>query len=381
MSSKDNIIDSVRLASHECGALLDSLDKASAGGAGATKRGTKRWRYRNRILASIKQNGLAQTFYVSPRNLSSGGIAFLHGGYVHPGSPIAVALRDKLDEIKTFRGRVTRCSHVKGRLHEVAVHFETRLNPKDFVPPTAEPGFNVEQVDLARLFGKVLVVEDFRPDQRLIAHYFKGTNLDLTYAQSLDDARQALDHATDLVFLDTTLPDGNGVDAVVNFRKTGFAGPVVAIMPERNTAMRSQLLSAGANEVLSKPMDLSLVQQAAAEYLIAGGCEPEIASMLFSTLNGESSRELIEQYVHDCHRLSDTIADAVERQDLATVRMHVNSIRGSAGAHGFQPIDRVAQAALREIDATNDLEESMIAIQAVINACKRAAVREQSEAP
>ena len=140
MSAKDNIIDSVRLAAHECGALLDSLDKASGGSAGSTKRGTKRWRYRNRILASIKQNGLAQTFYVSPRNLSSGGIAFLHGGYVHLGSPIAVAMRDKYDEVKTFRGRTTRCTHVKGRLHEVAVHFEAKLNPKDFVPPRASRG-------------------------------------------------------------------------------------------------------------------------------------------------------------------------------------------------------------------------------------------------
>ena len=224
------------------------------------------------------------------------------------------------------------------------------------------------------------MVEDFRPDQRLIAHYFKGTNLDLSYAQSLEDAKQVLDHATDLVFLDTTLPDANGVDAIANFRRTGFAGPVIAIVPERNSAQRAQMLSAGANEVLSKPMDLSLVRQAAAEYLIAGGCEPEIATMLFSSLADDSSRELIEQYVLDCHRLSDTIADAVERGDLARVRMHINSIRGSAGAHGFLPIDRVAQAAIREIDATNDLDESMIAVQSVINACKRAAVREQPDA-
>lgn len=379
MTTKDNIIDSVRLTAHECTALLDALDKATVVDGGSTKRGTKRWRFRNRILTSIKQNGLAQSFYVSPRNLSSGGIAFLHGGYVHPGSPVAVVLRDKFDEVKTFRGRTTRCTHVKGRLHEVAVQFESKLNPKDFVPPSSEPGFNVEHVDLSRLLGKVLVVEDFRPDQRLIAHYFKGTNLDITYAQSLEDARQILDHTTDLVFLDTSLPDASGVDSVVSLRKAGFAGPIVAITPERNPALRAQLLNTGANEVLSKPMDLSLLQQAAAEFLIAGGCEPEVATMLFSTLSPGSSAELIAHYVKDCHRLSDTIADAVEKRDIAAVRQHIGSIRGSAGAHGFLPIDRVAQAALREIDATNDLDEAMIAIQAVVNACKRAAIREQPD--
>lgn len=140
MTNKDNIIDSVRLTAHECTALLDALDKATGVEGGSTKRGTKRWRFRNRILTSIKQNVLAQSFYVSPRNLSSGGIAFLHGGYVHPGSPVAVVLRDKFDGVKIFRGRTTRCTHVKGRLHEVAVQFESKLNPKDFVPPSSEPG-------------------------------------------------------------------------------------------------------------------------------------------------------------------------------------------------------------------------------------------------
>lgn len=164
------------------------------------------------------------------------------------------------------------------------------------------------------------MVEDFRPDQRLIAHYFKGTNLDITYAQSLEDARQILDHTTDLVFLDTSLPDASGVDSVVSLRKAGFAGPIVAITPKRNPALRAQLLNTGANEVLSKPMDLSLLQQAAAEFLIAGGCEPEVATMLFSTLSEGSSAELISHFVHDCHRLSDTIADAVEKRDIAAVR-------------------------------------------------------------
>lgn len=379
MQKPEKVLDSVRLNPHECEALLDALDKSSTK-AQASKRNTRRWKFRSRVIVAIKQAGATQSYFVTPRNLSTTGVAFLHGGYVHVGSPIAVAMRDLQDKLRTMPGRVVRCIHVQGRLHEIGVHFAESINPKDFVPPGDEPAFNVERVEIEQLHGRVLIVDDFRADQRLMAFHLKGSQLELMYAQDGASAIDSVDNSVDLVFLDATLPDKQGVEVIAEMRTRGYAGPIIGIIPSENKDHRSRLLRAGANEVLSKPLNPDLFRQAAAEFLIAGGCQPESMSMLYSSITDSRMRELVEMYVNDCKRIGEEIADHVEGNKLANVRRAIEQLVGSAAAHGFDAIDRLASDAIKAIDSTNKLDESSAAIQAVVNACRRAAVRLPEEA-
>lgn len=375
MRKTENILDSVRLNPHECEALLDALDKSTSGHAAASRRETRRWRYRNRMIVAIKQAGSTQSYSVTPRNLSTTGVAFVHGGYVHPGSPVAVAMRDLREQLRTMTGRVMRCVHVQGRLHEVGVRFAQQINPKDFVPPGDEPAFNVEKVELERLHGRILIVEDFRADQRLMAFHFRGSQLELMYAQDATSAIDSIDNSVDLVFLDTTLPDKPGIEALAELRMKGYAGPVIAIIPGDDRDARARLLRAGANEVLSKPLDADLLRQAAAEFLIAGGCEPESMSMLYSSVRDPKMRELIEMYVTDCNRIGEEIADHVESGDVQKTTRAIEQLVGSAAAHGFDAIDRLARDAIASLGSVQALDEALASVQAVVNACRRAAVR------
>jgi len=374
MRKTEKVFDSVRLNPHECESLLDALDRSTSKSV-ASRRQTRRWKFRNRIIVAIRQGGVTQSYFVAPRNISTSGVAFLHGGYVHIGSPIAVAMRDLREELQTMQGRVVRCVHIKGRLHEIGVRFTEAINPKDFVPPGDEPAFNAERVDIDRLQGRVMVVEDFRADQRLLAFHFRGSRLEIAYAQDAAGAIDTVDNSVDLVFLDTTLPDKSGLDAIAELRMKGYAGPVIAMMPSDDRDMRARLLHAGANEVLSKPIDPELLRQAAAEYLIAGGCAPESMSMLYSSITDPRMRELVELYVNDCKRIGEDIADHVEANDLRRLRQTIQQLVGSAAAHGFDSIDRLASDAVRALEGARKLDEIAASIQAVANACRRAAVR------
>lgn len=374
MRKRDNIIDSVRLSPGECEALLDALDRANASKPPSSRRQTRRWRYRDRMIVAVRQGGSVQSFFTAPRNISNSGIGFLHGGYIHVGSPVAVSTRDLHGQLRTLKGRVVRCVHVQGRLHEVGAKFTEPINPKDFVPPGDEPCFNVERVDVANLYGRVLVVDDVRADQRLLAFHFRGSQLDLTYAADAASTVAILDNSFDLVFLDTTLPDKSGLETLVELRMRGYAGPVIAVLPSDDRDMRARLLRAGANEVVSKPLDPDLLRQAAAEFLIAGGCDAE-TTLLYSSINDPRMRELIEMYVVDCKRAAEEIADYVEAGDFAGVRRAVEQLVGSAAAHGFSAIDRLAAEALRTLELSHSIDEAGAPVQAVINACRRAAVR------
>ncbi len=377
MQKNEKIIDSVRLQSQECEALLDALDKSTSGVSPTSRRVTRRWRYRNRIIVAINQAGSIQSYFVTPRNISTTGVAFVHGGYVHPGSSVAVALRNRSEKLCALQGRVVRCVHVQGRLHEVGVAFAAQINPKEFVPPGDEPAFNVERVQIENLHGRVLIVEDSRADQRLMAFHLRGSQLELMYSQDAGSAIETVDNSIDLVFLDTTLPDKGGLDVLVELRTKGYAGPVIALLPADDRQMRARLLEAGANEVLSKPVSPDLLRQAAAEFLIAGGCESESSSMLYSSINDARMRELVEMYVKDCRRIGEEIADTVETGDAQKVRRSIEQLVGSAAGHGFDAIDRLARAAITSLDEAPKIEQASAAIQAVINACRRAAVRMQ----
>ncbi len=374
MHKPEKVLDSVRLHPHECEALLDALDKSS-GKSPSSRRNTRRWKFRNRLIVAIKQAGATQSYFVTPRNISTTGVAFLHGGYVHVGSPIAVAMRDLHEQVKTMQGRVVRCVHVQGRLHEIGVRFSDVINPKDFVPPGDEPAFNVERVEVESLRGRVLIVDDSRADQRLMAFHFRGSQLELMYSQDGASTVDSVDNSVDLVFLDVTLPDKPGLEVVAELRTKGYAGPIIAITPSEDKDARSRLLRGGANEVLCKPLNPDLLRQAAAEFLIAGGCEPESMSMLYSSINDPRMRELVEMYVNDCRRIGEEITDHIESGDVSRVRRAIEQLVGSAAAHGFDAIDRLACDAIRTIDHTKKIDESSAAIQAVINACRRVAVR------
>ncbi len=375
MQKNEKVIDSVRLHAQEREALLDALDKSTGGAASSSRRVTRRWRYRNRIVVAINQAGSVQSYFVTPRNISTTGVAFVHGGYVHPGSKIAVALRNRDEKLCAHQGRVVRCVHVQGRLHEIGVEFASQINPKDFVPPGDEPAFNVERVQIESLHGRVLIVEDSRADQRLMAFHLRGSQLELVYSLDAGSAFETVDNSIDLVFLDTTLPDKSGMDALTELRAKGYAGPIIALLPAQDRATRASFLEAGANEVLAKPIGPELLRQAAAEFLIAGGCESESSSMLYSSINDSRMRELVEMYVKDCRRIGEEIADSVESGDAQKVRRAIEQLVGSAAGHGFDSIDRLARAAITTLDESPKLDQASAAIQAVINGCRRAAVR------
>lgn len=81
---------------------------------------------------------------VRPRNLSRGGIAFLHEAYVYPETPCTVVLISRMYQPIEVSGKVVGCRHVSGRLHEVAVAFDKQIEPDDFLEIVEEQAGTTE---------------------------------------------------------------------------------------------------------------------------------------------------------------------------------------------------------------------------------------------
>lgn len=75
----------------------------------------------------IVRFGTGQALGVTPRDVSASGLGFYHVAYVHPGTEVGLVMKAKGADAVSRKGTVVRCRHVKGRVHEVGVLFEERI--------------------------------------------------------------------------------------------------------------------------------------------------------------------------------------------------------------------------------------------------------------
>jgi len=91
--SQANLVRTIRLDDEKLEKALNRLDRAE--GAGTNRRASPRYPYRIKgCVVHLQQpgDGGSTPFLVVTRNLSSGGVSFLHGGFVHAQSTALVQL-------------------------------------------------------------------------------------------------------------------------------------------------------------------------------------------------------------------------------------------------------------------------------------------------
>lgn len=375
--SNPAINDTIRLTQHELTQLLADLNRG--GHKPSSKRKTKRWAMPQgkAICTLVDPSKREQHHIVVVRNLSSGGAAFLLGSFVYTGTRCTLLLRGSGGKGRAVSGRVARCQHIRGHLHDIGVKFDEAVSPKEFIDFGDQNAFSIESVDVASLKGTLLVVEDNRADQRLIAHHFKGSGLELQFAQDGASGLQCLGDVPDVVFTDYQLPDMTGIDLINKAREAGYGGPILLISAEQSPHLRVAALKAGACEVLSKPFTPSLLHQAAAEYLIVKCTASAMPAKLVSTAaEADASGEMVLDYVADLQNSADKLDELFKKDLMSEARTLILQIKGNAATYGFKALSQAASDATKNLDATMSLQESAQEVHKVIAACRRVRPRD-----
>ncbi len=116
---------------------LDQLDQRTSGSKPDADRRLHE-RHTHRISEGLEVifdafDGQPVTCRVRPRNLSRGGIAFLHDAYVYPETRCTVVLVSVTDQPIEVSGKVVGCRHISAKLHEIAMSFDKAIEPDDFI--------------------------------------------------------------------------------------------------------------------------------------------------------------------------------------------------------------------------------------------------------
>ncbi len=128
------LIRSIRLSDHRLQQLLDSLDAGGQAVPAEAARQRKHERVACRLHAvvlRITHRDEAVNFLVPTRNISRGGLGFLHGSMLHQGTPCKLMLVFKDGRKLKADGTVARCRHVSGMIYEVGVKFDREIDLQD----------------------------------------------------------------------------------------------------------------------------------------------------------------------------------------------------------------------------------------------------------
>ena len=105
---------------------------------------------------------------------------------------------------------------------------------------------------------RLLVVEDDEILRDAVETGLALAGFTVDAVDTIEDARAAAaDWTYDAVVLDLTLPDGDGLDLLENWRKQGSAVPVLLLTARNAIQDRIVGLDGGADDYLGKPFDLN----------------------------------------------------------------------------------------------------------------------------
>lgn len=129
-------IDTLRISDRDWMALVTAIEAQSASARPSEKRSSRSPRYRslNSVVIRLQHPGGTQGAYkVRSRNLSPEGMAFIHGSFIYPKSPVTAILSNKEGQLVSVGGKIARCAHVTGKFHEIGVRFDSPIFIEEFV--------------------------------------------------------------------------------------------------------------------------------------------------------------------------------------------------------------------------------------------------------
>lgn len=362
--------NSLNLGRARLNPLLDRLDFSWDGRGGATGRRTfVRWPFRRETveLILVHPGGSRSSIRVACRNLSRGGASVLHSSYVHAGARCLVLLPRPGGSALSVEGRVVRCDHRAGLVHEIGVVFDREIDVRALIPHDPFMDFfSLESVDAGRLAGRVVSIGGDAVEQRWIAHLLRDSGVELRVAEIGREGLALVERGCDLVLCDLRLRDGTALDVVAALRAAGNGVPAVVLTASKDGALRRAVGDLRVDAFILKPPDRSMLLRALGEFLIVRRGERAGPARSEGTPDGVAAG-----MTEAAARLERAVLDG----DAAGARAVCEQIGGAGRSGAFASARLLALEAASVLSATGDLRAAAAALRALARACRAAPAR------
>ncbi len=205
---------------------------------------------------------------------------------------------------------------------------------------------------------KILLVEDDTALRRALEELLEREKYDVVSASSVADARTKMSDAIDLVMLDVTLPDGDGVSLCRLWRSQGNQTPILFLTAKDEELDVVRGLDAGGNDYVTKPFRMqellsrirALLRRNTAETVISRSGIQLDKAKLQASRDGEVltltlteykilAKLITEHSIVTRSALLDSLWDIDSRfVDDNTLSVHVSRLREKVGAAHIKTI-------------------------------------------
>lgn len=362
--------NTLRLGDRELNALLDKFDTLHPK-LKKLDRQFVRWDFRIvRVNLMIEHaTGSKVILPVATRNLSRGGISILHSAYVYPESRCHVAAEVEDGRSLDISGVISRCTHIGGKIHEIAIKFDEEISTKELLglDPMHE-AYSLESIDPNDLHGTVLILTVAELDQQLLMKLLEDTSLSISVADTTESALKRAQKGCELILADYSVGNTPASEILGELRANGIDAPFLIMTSDASGEIRDEMRMAGASGMITKPYSSDRLLQALAEFLLGDGD----TGPLFSTLEPQDpAYEILPKFLSNLPRMILTLESALRDSDADACLEVCRSLANSATALGFSSIGQAAVEAERALSKSHTVRESAAGIRKLIISCRR----------
>lgn len=287
--------------------------------------------------------------YLTPaRNISNSGITFLHGAFIYPGSKAIIQLMTSDGRSKNMVAQIVHSTYVCNSIHNTGAKFQSPLDTREFTTGSTTT--------------RIMIVEDNPVIAAMTEQHLSEMDAEIHVAKTGEAAIEAANSQVfDAVLMDMQLPGIDGFETTRRLRSQGFVGTIVAATGMTKAGVKEQCIAAGCNAYLPKPIGR---EQLAA--LLASLREAPMVSTLREDI---VMKPLIQEFVADLPLRVREIETAYADGDMEKLQSICRSLKGEAGAFGFDSITQAASVVEKGVIDGQDQVALKPAFDAVIRLC------------
>lgn len=375
----EDFMDTVRVRPMDRKQLLDNLDQAAKENSAQSRRNNQRMEYRaDKIQLSVTHpGGTPGRFFVKARNLSAGGLSFIHGGFLHIGTECKIVLVGVTGEEKVILGKVRTCRYISANVHEVGVQFYEKLDVSKFVNPYSKvtsdegaPAIGPAPVaeEPIKLTGDALVVSSNPAELKSLAQRLDISGMNVVQADCVGVALDQLKRLPIDVVLWADGADAKTVAAhIATVRGSGYTGAIVAVVTSDSPPPANAIDPKGPCSVVTRPIDIQNLVSTLDSLTIAAGAKPIMSELTASS----GSSDLINFFVDQTKTAARELADAITANDIEAARKTCRNLKSTAGGYGFPGVAEAARQADSTLDTAAQLAEAAKQVQYLISLLRR----------
>lgn len=363
MKTRDNQpIQTLHLSDRDKAKLLWAIEQANQQDDAQEQRRLRVTCTNNEAVLTLKyEDGWETQLAMLARNLSRWGAALVHGRYIHADSRCQLAIQSNNGSWQNIRGTVRHIRHIQGTIHELGIAFDEPIDLSEYVSFSAEEETQYlreladdipedEGNGVVQLSNRVLVVDDYSSDRKLLSHWLTQAGLTVTTTSDARSARvQVQEQAFDLLLIDHRLGSDNGAELIRELRQKQFIVPIIAISADESDELKATMLDAGATAFMKKPLDPEKLKQTA--YELIGIDKSSDTEPIFSEHKHDTEmRPLITEFARGLAGYIEELRDANAQNNYTTLEFISHQLKGAGEGYGFPAISERAGELLHSLN-------------------------------